>query len=105
MNRFRRGFCHFLLFALVGWAGVDDYFPSACGAADSRSETGESVFFDGAGCRSQSATDRLSSTACHSRTLDQTSDLTGIRLAALSAGRLGGASNAEHLYALMSLRR
>jgi hypothetical protein len=105
MYRFARYFRSLLLFVLVGWAGVDDYFPTVCCADDSGAESAESVFFDDAGCRSMNAAGGFSPAVSCSIFVDRPASLTGTRLAALRARRLSGASTADHFYALMSLRR
>ncbi|HET6326632.1 MAG TPA: hypothetical protein VFG04_18290 [Planctomycetaceae bacterium] len=105
MNQFARCFRNLLLFALVGWAGVDDYFPSVGSSADSSAETIESVLFDGATFRRTYTAEDFSPLVLRSRFFDRSSGLTGVRVAAWEGRPLWSASTADHLYALMSLRR
>jgi hypothetical protein len=107
MHRFGRFLRNLLLFALVGWAGVDDYFPAFGSLSDSSAEIGDSVLFDGtglfdgAGSRRFCAADDLSPSAFRSRLVDRPIGL----LAALGVRPRHGAATSARLYALMSLRR
>jgi hypothetical protein len=105
MNQFGQCFRNLLLFALVGWAGVDDYFPSVGSLADSGAESGEYSLFDGAGCRRASAAENLSPAGCCSLPIPHSIDSPGVLSAAPSARFFGVAPFDGRLYALMSLRR
>jgi hypothetical protein len=110
MHRFGRLLRNLLLFALVGWAGVDDYFPAFGSLSDSSAEIGDSVLFDGtglfdgAGSRRFCAADDLSPSAFRSRLVDRPIGLLA-RVAALGVRLRHGTATSDHLYALMSLRR
>ena len=111
MHRFGRFLRNLLLFALVGWAGVDDYFPAFGSLSDSSAEIGDSVLFDGtglfdgAGSRKFWAADDLSPSAFRSRLVDRPIGLMVARVAALGVRPRHGAATSDHLCALMSLRR
>ncbi len=105
MSQFARCFRNMLLFALVGWAGVDDYFPSVGSSADSSAESSESVLFDGAAFRRTYTAEDFSPLVLRSRFFDRSISLAGVRVAAWEARRVSSASAADHVYALMSLRR
>jgi hypothetical protein len=104
MNRVGRCLRNLLLLALVGWAGVDDYFPSADSAADSGAESGDYLLFDGAGCRRANAAEDFAPLAGCPRMKHKLSSA-GVRIAGLDGRFHRIASPADHLYALMSLRR
>jgi hypothetical protein len=109
MNRYGLFLRNLLLFALVGWAGVDDYFPTVATGGDFGgvfgAENAEYVLFDGAGCRRVSTTEGLAPSACRSSLIARSLALPAARSAARSAAHavLGG-EGTDHFYALMSLR-
>jgi hypothetical protein len=105
MNRFGRCLRNLLLFALVGWAGVDDYFPSVGNFADPGAENGEYLLFDGAGSRRAGAAEELSPSAFRSLSMVRPLGLAGDCIAAVSPPLLTAHWAAGQLYALMSLRR
>jgi hypothetical protein len=101
MNRYGHFLRNLLLFALVGWAGVDDYFPTVATGGDFGGENAEALF-DGAGCRRASTAEGLAPSACRSSLIERSLAFpTGC-----SAARCAppGQAGTDHLYALMSLR-
>ena len=104
MNRFGRLLRNLLLFALVGWAGVDDYLPVFGSLSDSSAEIGDSVQFD-----------RQSQTLCGRRNFRRRPSAhawlivqSGCRRPSRRPGRADpgtALATSDHLYALMSLRR
>lgn len=103
MSRYGRLLRNLLLFALVGWAGVDDYFPTVASAGDFGGENGECVLFDAAGCRRTPTAEGLAPSALHLPLIDCSPALPAARSATHRAAAAGTSS--DHLYALMSLRR
>ena len=101
MNRYGLFLRNLLLFALVGWAGVDDYFPTVATGGDLGGENAQ-AFFDGAGCRRASTAEGLAPSACRSSLIERSLTLPAARSAAHYALPDGGGT--DHLYALMSLR-
>ncbi len=110
MNRYGLFLRNLLLFALVGWAGVDDYFPTVATGGDCGgvfgAENAEYVLFDGAGCRPASIAQGLAPSACRSSLIERSLALSAACSAARSAaqGAVPG-EGTDHLYSLMSLRR
>jgi|ERR1700677_614208 hypothetical protein len=110
MNRYGLFLRNLLLFALVGWAGVDDYFPTVATGGDFGgvfgAENAEYVLFDGAGCRPASTTQGLAPSACRSSLIARSLALSDTRSAARSAAHCAvpGGEGTDHLYALMLLR-
>jgi hypothetical protein len=103
MSRFSRLFRNLALFALVAWTGVDDYFPLPGSMADPGSETGECSLFDGAACRKWSAAEDHRAAAVRSLSTKAPLAFSDARSGLLIAPRLGMHSDADGLYALMSL--
>jgi hypothetical protein len=104
MNQFIRCLRNLVVFALVAWAGVDDYFPLPGSMADPGTETGECSLFDGAACRKSSAAVDHSSAAARSLSTQAPLASSDARCGRLSASHLRTHSDIDGVYALMSLR-